>query len=85
MATPSMTGHDKPATATHRTNVAGPTERTGTGMGGLIAEAQAVREAARDTFTRAGRLLMGIKRHRQQSRLVATTLASLKQLQTIDG
>jgi hypothetical protein len=85
MSTPSMNGHDHPTPVTGRRITTDTPEKTGVGLPALIAEAQAVREAARDTFTRAGRLLMGIKRHRQQSRLVATTLASLKQLQTIDG
>jgi pimeloyl-ACP methyl ester carboxylesterase len=37
------------------------------------------------SYDRAGRLCASLKRHRKQSKLVASTLASLKQLQTIDG
>ena len=85
MSTPATNGPEKPTAIPRQPTAAAPTEPTRTGLPALIAEAQAVREAARDTFARAGRLLGGLKRHRQQSRLVATTLASLKQLQTIDG
>jgi hypothetical protein len=85
MSTASMNGDNRPTATTGGPTTAGPAEANRSGLAGLISEAQAVREAARDTFARAGRLLGGIKRHRQQSRLVATTLASLKQLQPIDG
>jgi hypothetical protein len=36
-------------------------------------------------YARACRLAVVLKRHRQQSRLVASTLASLRQLQQIEA
>ena len=85
MTTPSTNGKGTPATAT-RQRVSTPSDgKNRIGMAALMAEAQVVKEAARNTFNLASRLLVGLKRQRQQSKLVANTLASLKQLQTIDG
>ena len=85
MSTPSNNGVESNfPPARHRATI-GPTPKNRIGLAGLIAEAQALRDAARDTFGRAGRLLVALKRLPQQSRLEATTLASLKQLKTIDG
>jgi hypothetical protein len=55
------------------------------GLGALIAEAQSLKEALHDAYGRAGRLLVTLKRQRRQSRLMQTTLASLRQLQQIEG
>ena len=55
----------------------------GTGLGGLIEEAQALQEALRAAHGRAGRLLAALRRQRKQSRLMASTLASLRQLQQL--
>jgi hypothetical protein len=86
MSTPSTNGVAPASTPTRRrtTNTA-PAAKNRIGLAALIADAQALRDSARDTFGRAGRLLVALKRHRQQSRLVASTLKSLKQLHTIDG
>lgn len=54
-------------------------------VGSLFAEAQTLRDLLRDAYGRANGLMRAIKRHRQQSKLVATTLASLRQLQKIDS
>jgi hypothetical protein len=56
-----------------------------TGLGALIEEAQSLQTALREIHARAGRLVAALKRHRRQSRLVQSTLASLKQLQKIDA
>ena len=69
----------------HRRTTNASTPKNRIGLAALIVEAQTLRESARDTFARAGRLLGAVKRHRQQSRQVAATLKSLKQLQSIDG
>jgi hypothetical protein len=53
------------------------------GINGLIADAEALKTSLRETFERASRLANGLKRHRKQSKLMATTLASLRQLQSI--
>jgi hypothetical protein len=54
-------------------------------LGALIAEAHAVRDFLHDGYARASRLCVSLKRHRKQSKLVTTTLASLRQLQQIEG
>ena len=57
----------------------------GKGLGALIQEAQALKDALRDAYGRSNRLLVALKRHRKQSKLVQTTLASLRQLQQIES
>ena len=54
-------------------------------LAGLIGEAQSLRDHLRDGYMRANRLVGSLKNHRKQSRLVASTLASLRQLQHIEG
>ena len=51
----------------------------------LIEEAQALKDVLREAHGRASRLLVGLKRHRHQGRLLRTTPASLRQLQQIGG
>ena len=53
------------------------------GINGLIDEAEALKVAIREDFERASRLAAGLKRHRKQSKVMAATLASLRQLQNI--
>ena len=45
----------------------------------------AYQQVLHDAYARSSRLVAAIKKQRRQSRLVATTLASLKQLQQIGG
>ena len=54
-------------------------------LAALIAEAQSLKEYLHEGYARASRLAVALKRHRQQSRLVASTLASLRQLQQIEA
>lgn len=61
------------------------TPSAGNGLGALIAEAQSLKEYFHEGYTRASHLHSGLKRHRKQSKIVASTLASLKQLQQIEG
>ncbi len=53
--------------------------------GSVIEEAQALKDALHDAYGRASRLVAALKAQRRQSRIVASTLASLRQLQQIDG
>jgi hypothetical protein len=57
----------------------------GNGLGALIAEAQALRDYLHDGFARAGKLCVSLKKHRKQFKLAAATLASLRQLQQVQG
>lgn len=52
---------------------------------GLISEAQALKEHLREGYVRASRLIACLKRHRQKSKLLASTLSSLRQLQKIEA
>ena len=61
-----------------RTRVRKATRQT---VAGPIEQALALRDSLRDSVNKTNELIRSLKRHRQQSRLVATTLASLKQLQ----
>jgi len=61
------------------------TNGNGTGLGALIAEAQSLKEVLHDAYGRTARLVAALKRHKRQSRLMASTLASLRQLQQIEG
>jgi hypothetical protein len=89
MATPSTNGHENGrgngrTVAAPADNTEAP-DKTGVSIGGLIAEAQSLRDATREVYGRAGRLVTALQRHRRQSRLVASTLQSLRQLQQIGG
>ena len=87
MSTPSTNGHSKGHDDGHvaapRTEASDPSDKTGNSIGGLIAESQSLRDATREVYGRPGRLLTALQRHRRQSRLVASTLQSLRQLQQI--
>jgi hypothetical protein len=47
-------------------------------------QAHALSSGLRDALTKSNALVSSIKRHKHQSRLVESTLASLRQLQSID-
>jgi len=49
----------------------------------LIEQAEAVRTSLRDSLSQTGELISALKRHRKQSKAVATTLASLRKLQGV--
>ena len=55
------------------------------GIGDLILEAEALKTVLRDAFTRTHKLVVGLRRHRKHSRIVQSTLASLRQLQKVDA
>ena len=58
-----------------------PANATGaTGLAALIQEAVALHEMLAGARARTHRLIGALRRHRKQSRLVASTLQSLKQL-----
>src|SRR5687768_15440232 len=75
MATPSSNGHENGRENGHtvapRTDANEAPDKTGISIGALIEEAQALRDATREVYGRAGRLLTALQRHRRQSRLVA--------------
>jgi hypothetical protein len=51
----------------------------------LIEEAEALKTALRDSGHRAHELLVALKRHSQQTRLVPTSLRALKDLQSVES
>ena len=78
-----------PASTSTDTSAAPPIQRNGdqdthVGMNVVLQQAEATKTSLRDAFSQINRLIGSLKRHRRQSKLVQTTLASLKQLQTLD-
>jgi hypothetical protein len=64
------------------------TESSGNGesiVGSPIGEAQALMTMLHDSYKQASRLVTAMKRQRRQSKLVQSTIASLRQLQQIGG
>jgi hypothetical protein len=53
-------------------------------VGSLIEQAEALRGSLRDTLLKTNELLKGLKQQRQQSRMLETTLANLRQLKTLN-
>ena len=53
-------------------------------FGTVLREAEAVKASLREAHSQVGRLIAALKRHRRQSKLVQSTLSSLRQLQTLD-
>lgn len=51
----------------------------------LIEQAEAVRTSLKESTDKVSDLITSLKRHRKQSRLVQSTLSSLKQLQSLDA
>ena len=80
MVTPIQGNGHQPA-VTAPTNGHSAADNPGTSLATLIQDAEAVHATL--TKARAGiaRLIAGLRRHRKQSRLVAETLKSLRQLQ----
>jgi hypothetical protein len=85
MANSSSNGHENGHLAAAPADGTEATDKAGISIGSLIAEAQSLRDATREVYGRAGRLVTALQRHRRQSRLVASTLQSLRQLQQIGG
>jgi hypothetical protein len=54
-------------------------------QGSLIQEAQALKDLLRDAYLRVNALLNAVKRQKRQSRLVASTVAALRQLNHIEA
>ena len=50
----------------------------------VLQRAEFVKTALRQAHTQVNELVVALKRHRRQSKLMQTTLASLRQLQTLD-
>ena len=55
------------------------------GVDALIEQAEAVKTSLRETLANTSELITSLKKHRKQTRLVRSTLASLRQLQSIDA
>lgn len=49
----------------------------------LIAAAEQLKASLRDTLGKTSELIVGLKRHRKEAKIVRTTLDSLRQLQTV--
>ena len=62
---------------------AAPAPATEAENGSAIEQAEALRDSLKDTLDKTRELIRTLKRHKKQSRIVESTLASLRQLQTI--
>ncbi len=49
----------------------------------LIGQAEQLKVSLRDTLSQTSELIVGLKRHRKEAKIVRSTLASLQQLQTV--
>ena len=68
---------ERPVPPTSPANGAGPVS--------LVEEAEALHGLLREALARTTRLLAGLKQQRKSHRLVASTLASLRQLGQVQG
>ena len=55
------------------------------GVEALIEQAESVKTSLRETLNHTSELISSLKKHRKQTKLVRSTLASLRQLQSIDA
>jgi hypothetical protein len=55
------------------------------GIDGLIEQAETVKTSLRETLNQVGTFISDLKRQKKQAKLVRSTLASLKQLQSLDA
>ena len=57
----------------------------GGGFAAILEQAETVKTSLHDAHSQISQLIGSLKRHRRQSKLMQTTLASLKQLQNLDS
>jgi len=55
------------------------------GFSALLEEAQSLQNILRDALLRTNQLLSGLKQHRRQAKTMQSTLATLRQLEHVDG
>lgn len=82
----TLTGSATPTVNGSAQHVAEPNEPAdqSTSFATVLCEAEAVKASLRDAHGQVSRLIAALKRHRRQSKLMQSTLASLKQLQTLE-
>ena len=78
-ATPPVNGSPPPTAEANE-----PSDQS-TSFGTVLREAEGVKTSLREAHGQVGRLITALKRHRRQSKLVQSTLASLKQLQSLEA
>lgn len=82
MPTPSTNGSKNGHVTTPRAN-GEEKQKPATSINGLMEEANELRLVLKDAHARVTRLLNGLKQHRHQSRLLRSTITTLKQLQQL--
>ena len=82
-APPAEGGDRLPARPAEAVATAGP-DQPGTSPASSIPEAEALHATLADARSRTARLIAGLRRQRQQSRLVQETLRSLRELKLQD-
>ena len=83
MSTPHDNGHGGSGAGPRADQPPEGPSRSG-GFAAAIEEAQALRTALRDAYRRSSGLVASLRRFRQQSRALASTLASLRQLRRME-
>lgn len=84
---PTMSEHKTSANGNGRNNVAcdsAPDPTTELDNGSPVERAEALRDSLKVSLARTRDLIQSLKRQKKQSRIVESTLASLRQLQTVD-
>jgi hypothetical protein len=71
--------------ATRLVSRATPRQAPPSTLAGLVAEAEALKNELRQAYRQTHQLLMALKKHRRQNKLVQSTLATLRQLKSVAG
>lgn len=78
-------GHHEPQPAINRMKGIRTRKAKSSGLVALIEEADALKHAMRELCSRSHKLVVALRRHRKQTRLVQSSLKALKDLQHIDA
>jgi hypothetical protein len=76
----AMSGHHDLHETPGTNGTEAPSATTPTGLAALIQETEALHQTLGVARRQIGRLIVALRRHRKQERLVSATLASLRQL-----
>ena len=84
MAKPTTNGNGH-AKGNDRTQTPTVAKSNDQGFEVLIEQAEAVKVSLRDSLSKTGELISALKLHRKRSKLVQSTLQSLRRLQAVDA
>ena len=58
--------------------------KSGSGIAALIEDAQRLRTALHNAYQHSGQLVVALKRHRKQAKIMRSTIAALRQLAPLE-